>query len=35
MVGLCLGAYALVEAGLLDGRQATTLWAYAAHFAQR
>ena len=35
IVGLCLGAYVLAEAGLLDGHRATTHWAYAADFAQR
>jgi transcriptional regulator GlxA family with amidase domain len=35
IVGLCLGAYVLAEAGLLDGRRASTHWAYAADFAQR
>lgn len=35
VVGLCLGAYVLAAAGLLDGRQATTHWAYAADFAAR
>ncbi len=35
IVGLCLGAYVLAEAGLLDGRAATTHWAYADDFAQR
>lgn len=35
IVGLCLGAYVLAEAGLLDGRAATTHWAYARDFAGR
>ncbi len=35
IVGLCLGAYVLAEAGLLDGHKATTHWAYAQDFAQR
>lgn len=35
IVGLCLGAYVLAEAGLLDGRSATTHWAYADDFSQR
>lgn len=35
IVGLCLGAYILAEAGLLDHRRATTHWAFARHFAQR
>ncbi|WP_018604430.1 helix-turn-helix domain-containing protein [Uliginosibacterium gangwonense] len=35
IVGLCLGAYVLAAAGLLDGRRATTHWAYAQDFAQR
>jgi len=35
IVGLCLGAYVLAEAGLLDGRDATTHWGYARDFADR
>ena len=35
IVGLCLGAYVLAEAGLLDGRDATTHWGYARDFAER
>jgi len=35
IVGLCLGAFVLAEAGLLDGRPATTHWHWAARFAQR
>ena len=35
VVGLCLGAFVLAEAGLLNGLCATTHWAYAEDFAQR
>lgn len=35
LVGLCLGAYVLAEAGLLNGRCATTHWAFAADFSTR
>ena len=35
IVGLCLGAFVLADAGLLDGRNATTHWLRADMFAQR
>ncbi len=35
IVGLCLGAFVLGDAGLLDGREATTHWAAREEFAQR
>lgn len=35
VVGLCLGAFVLGDAGLLDGRQATTHWMARETFARR
>lgn len=35
MVSICVGAFALAEAGLLDGLRATTHWAHAARLAER
>lgn len=35
VVGLCLGAFVLGEAGLLDGKEATTHWIAREEFAQR
>jgi transcriptional regulator GlxA family with amidase domain len=32
MVGLCLGSFVLAHAGLLDGRKASTHWAWADEF---
>lgn len=35
IVGLCLGAFVLADAGLLDGKEATTHWAVRDEFARR
>jgi transcriptional regulator GlxA family with amidase domain len=35
IVGLCLGAFVVAAAGLLDGRRATTHWRYAGELAAR
>ncbi|CAI2483131.1 Regulatory protein soxS [Serratia ficaria] len=35
IVGLCMGAFVLAAAGLLDGRPATTHWHWMADFLQR
>lgn len=35
IVGLCLGAFVLAEAGLLQGKAATTHWHWAREFAAR
>jgi transcriptional regulator GlxA family with amidase domain len=34
IVGLCLGAFVLAQAGLLDGRRATTHWRWADMFSR-
>lgn len=35
MASICVGAYALAEAGILNGKKATTHWEYSQQFQQR
>jgi transcriptional regulator GlxA family with amidase domain len=35
IASVCVGAYALAEAGILDGKQATTHWEFSQQFQQR
>jgi transcriptional regulator GlxA family with amidase domain len=35
MISICVGAFALAQAGILDGRPATTHWQFAAELADR
>jgi len=35
MISICVGAFALAQAGILDGRPATTHWQFAAELASR